>query len=333
MRHPPDKRSRGSHNPGSSRELCSMPRHPLSRLLPARILPAALLVATALAPMGAARAEGVVQRVVRTGQLVLAGPPDAPPLLSLDAKGDAQGYAVDVARLVQARLEQVTGKPVKLRFEPVNNSADLAKVVASGQASLACGVPFRWDQDASVDFTLPIGISGLRLLAPAGRFTGAPEALAGRRIGVVRDSLAETELRGMQPAARSVPFADPKAALAALVAGQVDGVIGDSALLAGLVRQQRLSGLALTPEVPYERYAVACVVPENDSQFRDLVNRAITQLLQGYLDGEPQSVAEVDRWLGPGSALNLSQEKIRNVFDSLLMGVEALRPLTAAATR
>jgi polar amino acid transport system substrate-binding protein len=110
-------------------------------------------------------------------------------------------------------------------------------------------------------------------------------------------------------------------------------VIGDSALLAGLVRQQRLSGLALTPEVPYERYAVACVVPENDSQFRDLVNRAITQLLQGYLDGEPQSVAEVDRWLGPGSALNLSQEKIRNVFDSLLMGVEALRPLPAAATR
>ena len=68
-----------------------MPRHPLPRLLPARILPAALLLATALAPMGAARAEGVVQQVVRTGQLVLAGPPDAPPLVSLDAQGEAQG--------------------------------------------------------------------------------------------------------------------------------------------------------------------------------------------------------------------------------------------------
>jgi polar amino acid transport system substrate-binding protein len=215
----------------------------------------------------------------------------------------------------------------------VAGAAQLAQRLGEGKAELACGVPFTWAREMVVDFTLPIGISGLRLLAPAGRFTGAPEALAGRRIGVVRDSLAETELRGMQPAAKSVPFADPKAALAALVAGQVDGVIGDSALLAGLVRQQRLSGLALTPEVPYERYAVACVVPENDSQFRDLVNRAITQLLQGYLDGEPQSVAEVDRWLGPGSALNLSQEKIRNVFDSLLMGVEALRPLPAAATR
>lgn len=292
-----------------------------------------VLFSLGLAAAPAAHAQGVLERVARSGQLQLIGPADVPPMLSLDAQGRPEGYGVVVANRVAALLSQAVGKPVQLRYEAVAGAAQLAQRLGEGKAELACGVPFTWAREMVVDFTLPIGISGLRLLAPAGRFTGAPEALAGRRIGVVRDSLAETELRGMQPAARSVPFADPKAALAALVAGQVDGVIGDSALLAGLVRQQRLSGLALTPEVPYERYAVACVVPENDSQFRDLVNRAITQLLQGYLDGEPQSVAEVDRWLGPGSALNLSQEKIRNVFDSLLMGVEALRPLPAAATR
>jgi len=294
---------------------------------------ALLSLGLGLAATPAAHAQGVLERVARSGQLQLIGPADVPPMLSLDAQGRPEGYGVVVANRVAALLSQAVGKPVQLRYEAVAGAAQLAQRLGEGKAELACGVPFTWAREMVVDFTLPIGISGLRLLAPAGRFTGAPEALAGRRIGVVRDSLAETELRGMQPAAKSVPFADPKAALAALVAGQVDGVIGDSALLAGLVRQQRLSGLALTPEVPYERYAVACVVPENDSQFRDLVNRAITQLLQGYLDGEPQSVAEVDRWLGPGSALNLSQEKIRNVFDSLLMGVEALRPLPAAATR
>jgi polar amino acid transport system substrate-binding protein len=133
----------------------------------------------------------------------------------------------------------------------------------------------------------------------------------------------------MQPAARVVTFADTPAALNALRAGQVEGVIGDSALLAALIRQQGLSGLALTPDAPYERYAVACAVPENDSAYRDLVNRAIAQLLQGYVDGEPQTVAAVDRWLGPGSALNIPQERIRGVFDGLLMGVEALRPLPA----
>ena len=300
-------------------------RHRLTALL------ALLSIGLAAAP--AAHAEGVLDRVARSGQLQLIGPADVPPMLSLNAQGQPEGYGVVVANRVAALLSQAVGKPVQLRYQTVAGAAQLAQSLGEGKGDLACGVPFTWAREMVVDFTLPIGISGLRLLAPAGRFTGAPEGLAGRRIGVVRESLAETELRGMQPAARSVPFADPQAALAALAAGQVDGVIGDSALLAGLVRQQQLSGLVLTPEVPYERYAVACVVPENDSQFRDLVNRAIAQLLQGYLDGEPESVAAVDRWLGPGSALNLSPEKIRNVFDSLLMGVEALRPLPAAATR
>ena len=291
------------------------------------------LLSLGLAAAPPAHAEGVIDRVARSGQLQLIGPADLPPMLSLDGQGRPQGYGVLVADRVAALLSQAVGKPVALRYEVVADAAQLAQRLAEGKADLACGLPFTWAREMTLDFTMPIGISGLRLLAPAGRFTGAPEDLAGRRIGVVRDSLAETELRGMQPAAQAVPFADLQSALTALSSGQVEGVIGDSALLAGLARQQRLSGLALTPDVPYERYAVSCAVPENDSTYRDLVNRAIAQLLQGYVDGEPSSVAAVNRWLGPGSALNLSPDRIRGVFDGLLMGVEALRPLPVAAPR
>ena len=291
------------------------------------------LLSLGLAAAPPAHAEGVIDRVARSGQLQLIGPADLPPMLSLDGQGRPQGYGVLVADRVAALLSQAVGKPVALRYEVVADAAQLAQRLAEGKADLACGLPFTWAREMTLDFTMPIGISGLRLLAPAGRFTGVPEGLAGRRIGVVRDSLAETELRGMQPAAQAVPFADLQSALTALSSGQVAGVIGDSALLAGLARQQRLSGLALTPDVPYERYAVSCAVPENDSTYRDLVNRAIAQLLQGYVDGEPSSVAAVNRWLGPGSALNLSPDRIRGVFDGLLMGVEALRPLPVAAPR
>jgi polar amino acid transport system substrate-binding protein len=292
---------------------------------------ASLSLGLALVPAAvpAARAEGVLDRVARSGKLQLLGPADQPPLLSLNAQGQPQGYAVLVADRVAALLSQAVGRPVQLSFQSVLDPAQLAQRLGSGQADLACGVMFTWARENLLDFTLPIGVSGLRLLAPVGRFTGAPEALAGRRIGVLAGSLAEGELRGMQPAATAVPFADLPAALSALSAGQVEGVIGDSAMLAGLVQQRGLRGLALTPEQPYERYAVSCVVPENDSAYRDLVNRAIAQLMQAYVDGEPQTVAAVDRWLGPGSALNLPQERIRGVFDGLLMGVEALRPLPA----
>jgi polar amino acid transport system substrate-binding protein len=290
------------------------------------------VLATCLAPLGAARAEGVVQKVVRTGQLVLAGVTDAPPLVSTNAKGEAEGYAVEVARIVQARLEQVTGKPVKLRFEPVANPNDLAGTVASGKADLACGVPFRWDQDASVDFTLPIGLSGLRLLAPVGRFDGSPQGLSGRRIGVVAGSLGESQLVGMQPKAVAVPFPNSAAAVTALVAGKVDGVIGDSLLLRNLARSQNATNLVLTPEQSYQHYAVSCVVRQDDSAFRDVVNLSIAGLMQAYLDGVVEAVALVHRWVGPDSAVAVPPETIRIYFENVMLGVESIRPLSPAGT-
>jgi polar amino acid transport system substrate-binding protein len=119
--------------------------------------------------------------------------------------------------------------------------------------------------------------------------------------------------------------------VAALRAGSVQGVIGDSLVLASLAGPQSGPAFALTPEEPYERFAVACVLPENDSAFRNLVNLAIARLLQGYLDGTPAAVAAIDPWIGPGSSLNLPADLIRTYFESVLLGVEALRPLPPAA--
>ena len=291
------------------------------------------LLSLGLTTAAPALADGVLDRVARSGVLQLVGPADQPPLLSLDGQGQPQGFAVVVASRVAALLSQALGRPVQLRFEPLSDPAQLGQRLGEGKAELACGVPFNWARDMMLDYSLPFAIGGLRLLAPAGRLTGEPAQLAGRRIAVVRDSLAETELRGLQPAAVVVPFPDLQAAVAALTAGRVDGVIGDSALLAGLVQQRKLGGLALLPDSFYERYPVACAVPQNDSAYRDLVNRAIAQLLQDYVDGEPQTMAAVDRWIGPGSALNLNPERIRTVFDALLMSVEALRPVPANAPR
>ncbi len=303
-----------------------MPRYPLSRLLPAT-----LSLLAALAPMAQARAEGVVDRVARSGELVMVGIPEVSPLLSFDAKGQPQGYGVAVARQISAELSTAVGRPVTLRFLGVKDGAALGQSIASGKADLACGVPFTWERDQQLDFSLPIGLSGLRLLAPAGRFDGSPAALSGQRIGVVADSLAATELQGMQPKAIAVPLPNLAAAVAALRAGSVQGVIGDSLLLASLARAQSGPALALTPEEPYERFAVACVLPENDSAFRNLVNLAIARLLQGYLDGTPAAVAAIDPWIGPGSSLNLPPDLIRSYFESVLLGVEAIRPLPPGA--
>jgi len=286
----------------------------------------AATAATALLAGGLpSRAEGVLERVARSGELVLTGYPIVPPLLTLDARGQAQGYAVVVAERIAAELSRAVGRPVALRFAPLADNATPFSTIASGKADLACGFPFSWEGDMQIDHSLAIGLSGLRLLAPSGRFDGSPAALAGRSIGVVRASLGEGQLQGMQPQAKVVPFNDLGAAVTALQAGEVDGVIGDTIVLAGQVQSRGLQGLILTPELPYEVYAVSCLVPADASTYRHLVNLAIVRLLQGYLERDPQAVAAVDRWLGPGRGVGIPRARLDAIFEGVLIGVETIR--------
>ena len=291
------------------------------------VMPAAVQAQSQTKPPAKPQLEGAVQRAARSGQLVLSGFADVPPLMMVSPQGQPSGYGILVAERIAAELSQAVGRPVSVRFAPISDPASLVNSITSGKADLACGLPFSWAVDMQVDFSLPIGLSGVRLLAPTGRFDGSPAALSGRRIGVVRQSLGETELRGMQPKATPVAFDSLKAAVAAMQAGSVEGVIGDTIVLAGLVRQQGLPGLELSPALPYEAYAVSCVLAENDSAFRNVVNLAIARLLQGYLDGQPDTVSAVNRWLGPASALGLPESAIRASFEAVLLGVETIRPV------
>jgi polar amino acid transport system substrate-binding protein len=278
-----------------------------------------------------ARAADVLNRVARSGELVLSGYGDLPPLLSAQPGRQPEGYAALVAERIAAGLSKAVGRPVTVRFQPVPAGSSPIQALSTGKADLACGFPFSWEQDMRIDHSLPIGLSGLRLLAPAGRFDGNPAGLAGRSIGVVRGSLAEGELQGMQPKAKSVPFDSLPAALTALQAGKVEGVIGDSIVLAGLAQSRGLKGLILSPELPYEVYGVACLVPQNDSAFRHQVNLAIARMLQDYLDGEPKTVAAVNRILGPDSAIGIPQARLQLIFEGVLIGVETIRIVPAAA--
>ncbi len=292
--------------------------------------PSAVAGAPSTAAGSAPRASDVVSSVARSGELVMGAPTDLPPLVFRDASGQWAGYAVDVGRAIAAEIGMAVGRPVQLRLEPTTSAQAQISGVANGSLQLVCGVPFTWEGDTLVDYSLPIGVSGLRLLAPKGRLDGTPESLRGRRIGVVKDSLAATELRGIQPAARAMEFSTLAAAFAALRAGQVEGVIGDSTLLAGLVKTSGATNLALVPEEPYEVYAVSCLLPENDSIFRNLVNLAIARRMQAYLDDDPRTVVAVHRWVGPGGMRELSPEQIRSVFETVMTTVEKLRPLPTA---
>ncbi len=71
-------------------------------------------LALALSPL-AASAETVLEKALRTGELVMVGTTDSPPLLSLDAKGEPVGYAIEVGRRIDNELSAQLGGKVRIR--------------------------------------------------------------------------------------------------------------------------------------------------------------------------------------------------------------------------
>lgn len=288
---------------------------------PGLLLVAALAAAPLTAP---ARAGTLLEQSIRQGQLVMAGSADTPPFVTLSASGEPVGYAIGIGKLIDAALADLTGRKLQLRYESLANSNAVVKAVTAGQAALACGVPFSWERDRQVDYSLPIALSGLRLLVRPGGPDGAPAGLAGQRVAVVKGTLGESFLTGLQVAAKPVPFASYGDAVTALEQGRVAAVLGDTLVLRGVRQQLKLNSLQTVPSIPYTRYGVGCIVPENNSDFLNVVNFAIARMMQAYVDGQPQAVAFVDRWFGQ-SGLQVDSSQIRTYFQNVLITRESLK--------
>jgi polar amino acid transport system substrate-binding protein len=142
---------------------------------------------------------------------------------------------------------------------------------------------------------------------------------------VVAGSLGEATIKALQPRAALVPLASLAEGIRELQAGRVDGVAGDSITLAASIKSKSATGFELVPAEGYARYAVGCILPENNSTFRNLVNLAIARMIQGYVSGDPSSTALVNRWMGPQSVLGLPPEVIRTYFQTVLLNHEQIR--------
>lgn len=285
---------------------------------------AALFAAASIALLPqAARAESVLEQAARTGQITMAGPVNVPPYAFLDSQKVLQGYSIDLAKLIAAEVSAYLGRSVQVQFQRQDDPIALFQGVSQGGIDFTCGVAFTWQREMFVDYSLPIGLSGIRLLSAKGA-DGSPASLAGSRIAVVKDSLGQTLLPQLNAKATPVVFPTLQAATDAFFAGKVKGVLGDSVLLANLVPPAKAASVALVPNQGYVRYGVSCIVPENNSTFRNLVSLAIARLQQGYLNDDPQATAVVNRWFGPGSAMALPPELIKAFFESVLISHEQI---------
>lgn len=278
-----------------------------------------------------AKAETVIEKAARTGIITMGGRTDIIPYSYVNDKKELVGYSIDVASLIEKEVSLYLGKPVKVQFQTINEFSALFPQVANGEVDIACNTQFAWQREMFVDFSMPYGLSGIRLLTKKGSLKGTPESLVGKRIAVISNSLGESTMKIVQPKAILVTVAGVNEAIEQLVSGKVDAIAGDSVVLAGNIQRVSETDYELIPNDPYVRYAVGCMIPENNSTFRNLVNLAIAKMLQGYVIGDQKYTTMVNQWLGPQGILELPTELIKNYFQMVLLNYEQI-PLSNLQT-
>ncbi len=289
----------------------------LSSLCSVALVAAILLVC----PDRIALAETTLDRIARTGVLNAGTRQDAPPFAFRDRQGNLVGLSVDLIEAVRLALAARFDRPVRTEHAMVTSQTRM-NVIETGQVDLVCETAtVTWEREGRVDFSLPIFRDGTRILAYRETIDRVRD-MRDMRVGIVQGSVTGRVLIEKLPGITLVPYPNMPDALRALEAADVDGIANVGIVLRGLLSQaSKRHGLVIVPRgeaLGYE--TLACLLPENDSKWRDFVNGVLRDLLRGIEAYRGGYAGIYERWFGREAdiAYPLDERTVRFFQSSLV---------------
>ena len=262
------------------------------------------LAALAMIHAGASAAESALDRISADGVMRAGTRANAAPFAQKTASGEFEGFSVDLLREIRAAAERTTGRTVRLELFEVTPSDRLQRV-AEGELDIVCGITtLTWERDDMVDFSLPFFRDGTRIMVYRNQ-AGRVADLGQMEVGVVEGTTTVAVVKDRLPGASLRVYANMGDAMRGLEMGEVDGVANVGVVLLGLAErgEPRRSVVLLPRTRPLETETLACVLPQNDSRWRDLVNRTLIGMFADVRDFSGRYEEVYDRWFGRDGAL------------------------------
>lgn len=289
-----------------------------------RIVAIGLAVGFAVTPVLPARAGTVLERIQKTGSITAGTRKDAAPFGYVNEQGKWVGYSLDILELIRREAESQLGRPVKLNLVEVTPQNRFAKI-KDGTIDIECAsTTFTWEREKDVDFTVSYFASGTKVLVAKDSGLGTLESLAGIKVGVIPRTTNEQVIKLQQPAAQLVPIADRRQGLQQLEAGEIDAFASDGIVLEGLLRDaQNPQDWAVLPEYPYQYESYACMLPQDESAWRGLVNYALVKFMEGVVSDRRAAVSIYEKWFGEEVGVTpYSREAINEYFQGIVDSYE-----------
>jgi ABC-type amino acid transport substrate-binding protein len=255
---------------------------------------AVMAAAGATAWTDAAAAEGTLDKIKRTGVMVVGARSASPPFGFINKQNEWVGFSIDLARLVAAEAEKKVGRSVKVELKE-STPATRIPLLSSGAVDLIAGtMTITRARRESVDFSLIFFVTGAQFLVKQGSPIKSVKDIGGKRIGTQQGSTNEKILRERYPQAQLVTFPDQPSGFTALAQGRVDAYTNDGIQLAGLkAKAPNPAEWSIVGEFySYEPYGMA--LRKGDADFRNVVDFALMSAIES---GEYFKLYE--KWFGP----------------------------------
>lgn len=268
-----------------------------------------------------ARAEPVLERIARTGVFNAGTRGDTLPFAYRNKKGELVGISVDLLDRLYRRLEQHFGHPLKLELHEVT-PANRIELVESGAIDIECGTTTpTWEREARVDFSIPFFLNRTRIMTLENTANKLQD-LQGKRIGVITGSTTIDILAEHVPGVIMVEIPNMASGFAQFNKRELDGLANIGILLRAMVEGHPVkSKVVLLPQSGFFAYeGMACMLPQNDSAWRDFVNRTFAELLNGIDEYRGGYMEIYERWFGPRGVVYfpIDQATVRHLAASLI---------------
>nr|WP_321256701.1 ABC transporter substrate-binding protein [uncultured Pseudodesulfovibrio sp.] len=197
------------------------------------------------------------------------------------------GFDIDICKYIASKLG------VKTEFKVVTSKNRIPMLVQGSVDMVAATMTHKFSRDEQIDFSITYFMDGQKILVKKGSGIASAADLANKKVGTVKGSTSEKNIKNAQPKAHVISYDEYPQAFMALKQGKVKAVTTDSGILAGLkAGDDNPEKWEITGEfIASEPYGLG--LPQNDSAFRDFVNKCLNEM---WLDGTYQKLFK--KWMG-----------------------------------
>ena len=221
-----------------------------------------------------------------------------PPMSFLNEDKQPIGYSIElclrIANEVKSRLKNPN---IAIKYVPVTSS-NRFESLANNSIDILCGSTTKTlSRSELIDFTQLSFVTGASLLSLKETEVDGLSDLKGKKVAVVKNTTTlatlTKALKKNENDAKIIPVSSAKEGMDALTKGNVDSFASDQVILIGLaITHKNPEKFMIAKEIfSYEPFALA--VRQNDSEFRLIANRVLSELNRS---GKINSI--YSRWFG-----------------------------------